>query len=263
MEEEKKDQTQEQEKVTNPLVEDEKSQAQGTDAEKISENKQQDTEPAKKEENQFASETELKKDEVDYKEKFSASQSEAIRLKKENEELKSRLSSLEDNINNKDINKPSFSSAYDMYIRKQVNSEIGKTEKELSNKYPELQKPEFKKQVGTYTKRFIGVDKDLGIYFNRVTREPITPDEYKQFVIVGITIAQRDVLTRNAKEEGRKEAYSAKTTNEFATQSKDGGEQRGSEDLNAPREIVEAFKKMGVKPDEMKSYIAEWKKKQG
>jgi len=186
-EKEKEIQTPKDEKVSNPEpkkeekeVEDEKSKSEGTVGEKDTEKKEQEGKPEEKKTNlsDFASEVDKKVK----KDKFAASQSEAIRLYKQNEELKAKLDLIESRLSEKkdepekvESQKTPVDDYSRLYIKRKINEDLDNAYDSVASEYEDFDEPKIQSKIKDYTQRVM-MKRD-GIIINPITREPLTARE--------------------------------------------------------------------------------------
>lgn len=244
-----------------------------TNGQDKSENKtpdeQQETKPS-----DYASKSDTQ-EEIDYRKKFQESSREVQKLL----EYKKKMETL-DELSKKDPRiikwideakegkipqsveteeKTLDRSLYDDFIENVMKDSWTKATKEVEEEFSDvISDKSIKDRMLSYTKQRI-IDRN-GILVNPLSGKPYSPDEYRNVLREAAIIASSDKLYSKAKNEGEMNAFAKTKMNDMATSSTIGSSNTGKGRLDAPVDVINAFKAVGVTDKEMPKYIERWKK---
>lgn len=160
------------------------------------------------------------------------------------------------NVELEDKEKPP--SSYDEYVQSLMKDNWSKATLEVEDEFPEIVKDiKIKERMLAYTKRNI-IDRN-GILFNPSTNKPYTPNELKNILKEGAIIASSDKLYNKAKNEGEIQGLANAKLNELATQSLTGTGKSGELKVDAPADMLQAWRRMGATDEEIPGLAKRWK----
>lgn len=198
-------------------------------------------------------------DEQDWKKRYTDSSREAHKMREELKVLREKVNSIETEANPQVV-EPANTLGYDRVVQSLLKDNIAQITQEVEDQFSEVVKnPQTSKKMLEYTRK--NIIQSNGIYLDAITREPLTPNEYRRILTEGAILAGNDVYIEKVRNESKTEGLAQRKFNDLGKTIKVPVASGSKETIDVPTDVMQQFKKLGVTDAEMPEYAKAWREK--